>query len=106
MLDYGYPTLVLRGLLCQSKNDMSEEGFFASNNKSKIIENCQCDVKWTMQSLQSVDSYSELLKEIPANGLKSRKDKLSMKKTLESHYLNAHGSRLVRGGKRKLIQED
>ena len=47
------------------KNDMSEEGFFVSNDKSKIVENCQCDVKWTMQSLQSVDSYSELLKEIP-----------------------------------------
>ena len=37
---------------------MSEEGFFASNNKSKIIENCQCDVKWTMKSLQSKGNSS------------------------------------------------
>ena len=56
--------------------------------------------------MQSVDSYSELLKEVQVHGVKSRKDKSSMKKALESHYLKVHGPRPVRGLKRKLVDED
>ena len=56
--------------------------------------------------MQSVDSYSDLLKEVQVHGVKSRKDKSSMKKALESHYLKVHGARPVRGLKRKLVDED
>ena len=88
------------------KEEAPENDMSPSHDSSHTSGMCGCDVKWTIQALQSVDNYSALLTEIRAHGLKSRKDKSSMINVLGAHYLDEHGSRPLRGVKRKLPNTD
>ena len=70
------------------------------SDDANLEGSCKAEPGLTLIHLHCA-SHTELVSEIKSHGLKSRKDKESMKQKLEKHYLEVHNVQPIRGIKQK-----